>query len=452
MLRIGNSGSIELRLDKDQWQWGDPSESIANLQTRRFTIVGQLEDTGRWVRLEQAFAKNCHPFGPRGCAVTVIGAFICVVHQARRADRPAMASVGSIRFPLGSLRAWLNLPMPATQTTETGFSVHYAAEPDLEFRLDIGRLTVATSTNATADLEERTLTATQSASIELALDGGVSFEKARELYFDLEDLFVLLTDQEIALEWPTVELLELKSSGTLYCTRRPRKTAKFSAIECWILFTEIRDSFGSIVDRWLSLRDEFGPAFHLYLGTRRGVDLYEEHQFVNLIWGLESLHRQTMAGEVSENATAKVNRILASVDSILSKKDKKMLTKCLNLAVEPSLADRLTSIIAQLPLRVSKEAAINFATKCAKRRNEISHLGGPNQRVKYSEFVLDLHRLAGALSHIYHAAILLKLGVGREQIERIFFVSFGSFFIRSRLAEAGLLPDAQPQPIPPVHD
>ena len=43
-------------------------------------------------------------------------------------------------------------------------------------------------------------------------------------------------------------------------------------------------------------REEFGPGFYLYLGTRRGMALYAEHSFVNLIWGLEAFHRKKNVG------------------------------------------------------------------------------------------------------------------------------------------------------------
>ena len=46
--------------------------------------------------------------------------------------------------------------------------------------------------------------------------------------------------------------------------------------------------FGAIWSRWKAMRDEFGPGFYLYLGLRRGMAMYIEHRFVNLIWGLEA--------------------------------------------------------------------------------------------------------------------------------------------------------------------
>jgi hypothetical protein len=444
-LTIGARGAIDLKLDNDEWKWAKPSDSLADIHSKRFTIVGCLADSGRYVRLERAFARSAHPLGPRGCVVTVIGAFICMVSDRTSHDLRTQSLARLVRLPLGPLRAWLKLPMPETVRGEDGFDVHYSEDPNFEFPLALGRLIITSASTANADFTERTLTVTQQAWMEFSLNAGISLEKAAELFFDIEDLLMLLTDYEVSLDWPSIDFSELKAAGTLYCTRRPQAAAKFSAIECWLLFPQISENFGAIVDRWLALRDEFAPAFHLYLGTRRGVDLYEEHRFVNLIWGLEALHHHPSGEGISEGAAAKINRILASVNESLSARDRNWLTQRLNSAMKPSLAERLKSLFSEVPLRIPPKAAAEFAKRCADRRNDISHRGGPSRRGGYNAFVLELHQLAGALSHIYHAAILLRLGITSEQIEHIFFDAYGSFVIRSRLQDAGLRPEATPR-------
>jgi hypothetical protein len=440
-LTISARGEIDLDFDNDEWKWADQSNSLADIHSKKFAIVGCLASSGRYVRLERAFVRNADPFSPRGTMITLIGAFICMVSDSRSHDLRAHSLAGLIRLPLGPLRAWLNPSMPKTVGDEDGIDIHYYEEPKFEFPITLGQLVITSASAVNADYTKRTLHVTQQAWMDFQINDGITLEKAAELYFDIEDLLILLTDHEITLDWPSIGLFEIEASGSLYCTRRPRSAAKFSAIECWLLFSKISENFGAIVDRWLALRAEFAPAFHLYLGTRRGVDLYVEHRFVNLIWGLEALHHYTSEKSISERASAKIHRILASVDESLSDRDRKWLTKRLNHEMEPSLEDRLDALFLEVPLRIPRRAIREFAKRCADRRNDISHRGGPSRRGGYNEFVLELHKLAGALSHIYHAAILLRLGITSEQVERIFFDEFCSFVIRSRLQDAGLRPE-----------
>lgn len=444
-LTIDARGAIDLKLDADEWKWAEPSDTYPDILSKKFAIVGCLADSGRYVRLEGAFPRSAHPIGPRGGVIEAIGAFVCMVSDRTSDDLRALSQVGLVRLPLGSLRAWLNLPFPQIVEGQDSFDVHYAEEPDFEFRIALGRLVIKSELPRSYDFEIRTLTIAQRAWMEFSFDAPIGLEKAAELYFDVEDLLVLLTDQEVTLDRPTIGFPGSEATGTLYRTRRPREAAKFSAIKSWLLFSHIRENFGAIVDRWLELRDEFGPAFHLYLGTRRGVDLYEEHRFVNLIWGLEALHRHTGGEPISERAAAKIERILASVNESLSARDRKRLTRRPNRAMEPNLAERLNSLFSEVPLRIPQKSVKEFAKRCADRRNDISHQGGPPRRGSYGAFVLELHQLAGALSHIYHAAILLRLGITREQVEHIFFDSASGGVIRSRLQDAGLRPETPPQ-------
>lgn len=447
-LTIDTRGKIDLKLDKDEWKWGEPSETLAAVHSRRFAITGCLVDTAQYVRLERAFVSRAHPFSATGCSVTAIGAFICLVSDRTSRDLRGQALANIVRIPLGPLRAWLDRPMPVTVPAVEGFEVRYPAEPDTTYALQFGQLKVVSGCRAQSDFTQRWLTVTPEAWLEFLFNEPLSLTKAGDLFSDIEDLLVLLTDFEVSLDWPVIRFPGIDVNATLYCTRRRSRETHFSAIECWLLFSQLQDDFGIIVERWLALRDEFGPAFHLYLGTRRGVDLYEEHLFVNLIWGLESLHRHTGRLPDTSRIQAKIERIRKCVDASLSARDRKWLEDRLTIALEPNLADRLHALFSELPLRVSAEALWAFSERCARRRNDISHVGGPIQRAGYADFVLELHHLAGALSHLYHAAILLRLGISAAAIERVFFDKHGSFVIRSRLHDAGLHPTPTPRPLP----
>jgi ApeA N-terminal domain 1 len=328
--------------------------------------------------------------------------------------------------------------MPETHDTPTYSAVHYPIDSEQEFPLTRGRIVIAVETSRYHDLTLRTLTLTQQGWINFKLDSPLSIDEARKLYFDIEDLLILLTDQECGLDWPRIQMSDSDGAGTLYCTRRRPPKSKFSAFNCWVLFSQIAHDFGTIVDSWIEMRKKFGPAFHLYLGTRRGVDLYTEHRFVNLVWGLEALHRQSRQTASKPRLESKIKRILDSIGPELKSKDRGWLEDLLDKSREPSLAERLEETISELPLTFADKSVNRFAKKCARLRNDISHFGGPRPGGGYDAFVLELHQLSGALDQLYHAAILYQIGIPDEQIRHIFFKGITSFQIRSRLHQAGL--------------
>ena len=81
---------------------------------------------------------------------------------------------------------------------------------------------------------------------------------------------------------------------------------------CLTHFPKVRDTFGDIWSNWKRKREEFGPGFYLYLGTRRGMSLYPEHRFVNLIWGVEAFHRTKYPTDPSSMA-ARIDNIVAQI-------------------------------------------------------------------------------------------------------------------------------------------
>ncbi|MDA9393123.1 hypothetical protein WN73_21680 [Bradyrhizobium sp. CCBAU 45394] len=74
----------------------------------------------------------------------------------------------------------------------------------------------------------------------------------------------------------------------------------------------MRDAFGDIWSNWKQKREEFGPGFYLYLGTRRGLSLYPEHRFVNLIWGIEAFHRTEYAADAKASFERKMRTYITA--------------------------------------------------------------------------------------------------------------------------------------------
>jgi hypothetical protein len=179
------------------------------------------------------------------------------------------------------------------------------------------------------------------------------------------------------------------------------------------------------------------------------VTLYEEHKFINLIWGLEALHRHSHEGKKKPRlGTEIVARIMELVGCEFRSDDRRVIRKLLSQVFEPKLAQRLRDMFSELPLEFKDKTLEAFADRCSDRRNDISHYGGPRPGTNYDQFVLELHSLAGALDQLYHALILRLIGISDESLRQVFIHSFKSGQIRPRLLQAGL-PLAETPPSSP---
>lgn len=148
----------------------------------------------------------------------------------------------------------------------------------------------------------------------------------------IEDLLLLLTGQRIYVPWPTI--IGRGKICTYYFARNAEVARPVKSSDCWTSWGIVQSSFGRLFDALRRGRDELGPGLYLYLGTRRASKLFIENRFMNLIWGLESLHRKTPeCTETDGNGLqAKIDRIL---DQIEAPKDKKWLTNKLKNDLAP---------------------------------------------------------------------------------------------------------------------
>jgi hypothetical protein len=201
-------------------------------------------------------------------------------------------------------------------------------------------------------------------------------------------------------------------------------------------FPAIKARFGELVSSWFVERERFGPGFYLYLGTRRGAAIYEEHRFVSLVWGLESFHRTANDEPPSERVQAKIDRVLAKISA---PKDRTWVEGRLKHAAEPSLEDRLHNLLSRLPVAFDAAGLRAFAKRCAKHRNDISHFGNVRSAHSDGQSLHELNQLRRTLDPLYHAIILLQIGVPREQVQSIFTTAYAGFLTRRVLAEVGLV-------------
>ncbi|MDD2661588.1 MAG: hypothetical protein PHY54_18210 [Methylococcales bacterium] len=257
-------------------------------------------------------------------------------------------------------------------------------------------------------------------------------------YCYIEDLFLLLTGSDYRLDWPVLSFGKQKRTYQCFFARNQNLLSPPNRHECWTNFVQLRDNFGQIFSTWRNKHEELGPGFYLYLGTRRGITQYVENRFVNLIWGIESLHRrkppkQPMPTKLEE----KIQRILSNIEA---EKDRRWLKKKIEHTVEPTLENRIFETFRNVPFDLDDKLLRQFSKDCADNRNQISHFGGPRHKENYGEFVTNLSNKCEALSYLYHALILKEIGVDVQILNSRMLEGYGSHIIKTALSDVGLLP------------
>jgi hypothetical protein len=253
-----------------------------------------------------------------------------------------------------------------------------------------------------------------------------------------EDLLLLLTGSDHTLDWPWVAAART-AQYRLYFAKLGSKGASPppKAHECCTNFVQLRERFGDVWSSWKKKREVFGPGFYLYLGTRRGIRLYIENRFANLVFGLEAFSRRKYSPTIAAKLDAKIERIVAQVGLA---KDKKWLADVLDRAKEPPLGQRLYMTLREVSLGLEEARLKTFCEVCAKLRNDISHFGGQRKdAMPYNDFILDLESKGQALAALYQALLLHEIGVDTKIIKAWMFDGFGSFPIKYHFVKAGLL-------------
>lgn len=265
-----------------------------------------------------------------------------------------------------------------------------------------------------------------------------SAETASMLYQKLTDFLFLFIEKQTSLLWPRLRSVKSQKLFTFYFNVVDLPKVSISHTDCLLQFSDISTDFGHILTNWMNKRDFYGPGFYLYLSLRRGMDLYNENRFMNMIWGLEAFHRNLGATATNRHLENKIHRIIQQIER---KSDRRWLERSLNRNLEPNLSSRLESLFSRLPLPLDKSFVQSFSSTCARYRNDISHYGEARPSEQYDSFSQNLFEIEAALDILYHFLILHEIGVPEEKLLFIFENGFKSFNIQMVLWNAGLLKD-----------
>lgn len=406
-------------------------------------IHGILKGSNRTVRLSQ-LQRAGGRFKSNGICFERYSAGQCLLGQGPFRDLPQPLKFHRLTVELKGYEEWLWLRGIGFERTEASVTAGYSVPDRLSFALEDGELQIVFGVIGPYLGKHRgsSLTLTEYADVVLIPRRALSLEELQAQYILFADLFILLTGSDFNLEWPILDRGEGDRPAEqfqLYFARHvSREKEPPGPHKWWVGFPKIRSQFGELFANWRKRREQWGPGVYLYLGTRRNVSLYEEHRFIMLVWGLESLHRRRAEpARGSGKLQQKIERILGKLEE---GKDKDWLRRRLEHAGEPPLEQRLFETLEGLPLDLDKGALRRFTAECAEKRNEISHFGGRRHEGRYDNELEDLHKKSEALSHLYHILLLKEIGIDDATLNAVVHRGLRSFSVKSSFVEVGLLP------------
>ncbi len=466
LLTITDDGQITLEADgslclKDEYKdWSKPRTFPPS---RR--IAGWLASKGEYVLLED-IERTDLAFSDESPQQQRFGAQMCT-----RRDSPFPEAYGrdnfiALRIELTGFEEWLGLEsITVDREYSEGDEVHVRVsykEWELKYPVLGGSVSIESITTGAplflpSDFRARDTEFRQHYYLVFKPDSPGDVSSLRYTYTKIEEFLALLIGTYSRLPWPIlVSKEEFDAWDTLHFHRSGPSAQAVNRYSIWLPFARVREGFGGLFENWLVGSESYGAGFYLYVSTLRSPHYYSEDRFVNLVWGVEALHRKWIGESETSERVIKERKRVSDILGLLPEdgEDRKWLSKKLAHAHEPSLRARILECLRKLPFDFDRGEIGRFAKACADRRNDISHAGGPRGDADYGSFHLEISRLAEALDHLFHALLLHQIGVDSAAILEVMTGSIVSERIRVALADAGLHIKVAAEPqrsIPPSH-
>lgn len=460
LLTITDEGQIALDVDgslcgKDEYRdWTRPRIFPAS---RR--IAGQLASPGEYVLLE-GLERTDLSFSDESPQQQKFTAELCTQRDSPFPNNYSQEEFLELRIEMTGLEDWLELDSilvgsecaddDAIQVT-VSYKKHQFNYLTLGGTISIESITTGSdflgyfSTHPTRDVHFR-----QTYYLVFRPDVLSDVSALRNTCTKLEELFALLLGSYHRLTWPILVRKEepFDAWNTLYFYRGAPSAQPISRYFFWVPFARVRDVFGTLFREWQVGSEAFGAGYYLYVSSLRNPHTYSEDRFVNLVFGIEALHRKWLSeSETSERVVKEKERVERILNLLpQDAEDRKWLRKKLGHAHELSLEARILECLRKLPFTFGKGQLENFVKACANRRNDISHEGGPRGNMDYGSFHEETIRLSEALDHLFHALLLHQIGISSEILSETMTASWVSERrIKPALADVGLHIETAPQ-------
>jgi hypothetical protein len=441
-LMINDEGGSTLELDA---LLPDPSGPLAGFfrsddaDIRDRPIQGILKGTGNRVLL-LGLARRGGVTSSYKIPHESFFALTCLVGDKLFHTSTAPLKFFKLEIDLTGLEQWLRLASIEVRRSRILASAKYKQNKEVTYRVGDDKLSIRYNLEVpviSGMIRHHTVNLKETAALVYVLRKSATLQELQRLYDLFQDLFILLTGTEYPLDWPVFYLGRNRERCKLYFYRVRNPVPPPWIGELWTFFPQIQSSFGAIFSLWRRKRETFGAGFYLYLGTRRGMRLYPEHRFLNLIWGIETLHRRRHQNASQPSPLKrKIDRI---INQISSRSDKRWLEGQLRFAAEPALQQRIFETFENLPISLDADKIKNFSKICADKRNEISHFGGVRQGESNIDPSRQLEAMSEALGYLYHILLLSEIGINRELLNDFTYRGMQAYMIKKAFFDVGLI-------------
>lgn len=402
-----------------------------NSRERHLPIQGILKESARYVLLPDPY-RDGGKTSYMGLSHENFASSTCLVSSSLISAKPE--KVYGFEAQLDNLDEWIGKNSIRLTKTKSSFKASYRSPTKSKYKLAEFTIEISHDLETPwAPSAARELSLREHTRVTVRTRKANNYDWIEDSHRGLADLLTLLAGTQVYLAWPKVKLRG-KNDCTYYYSRASGLTKKLSRHEHTLPLSLISADFGKIYESWHYKRQLYGPGLYLFLSVMRERKPYIENKFVNLVWGLESLHRRTASTAVNDKIQEKVNAIIEAVPG----KHKRWLRGKLENAAEPSLKERLVDIFNDLPIIFDAKELDSFCAQCAGRRNDISHFGGIREDRDYDDFVSELNFLTNALFYLYYGVVLQRIGIEAEFIADWLVKGFKSAEIKQTFVAAGL--------------
>lgn len=430
-LTIDDSGRIEIELDeilnepldrtvKPMAASNAPDQSIAGiLKSDQYIFAFDVHRTNRHIGGNISFET--------------FSAQICLLSSQMLPRKPRARAV---QVDLTDYEEWLRRARPSHKITRRRVALKYTVPSDARYVGQGGHVSIQHSLWAelTGAFGLRGAEVRPSALFRFTPRLSMDLMNAIETFISIQDFFIILTGSAYLFSWPSLRLTTGQTC-IAYFQKNKGNPSLPSAHQYVTYFYHIQADFGRIFFTWLLKRNEIGPGFYLYLSTRRWERLYEEHRFTSLVSGLETFHRSLFGDPMSARVAERMTRILGDIQD---EKDREWLRKRTLHLGTPNLERRLREILAPVPLNIDRSKLNVFCTLAAKIRNELFHTGKSATAIASGNALQFLNEINSALSYLYHARIMIEIGLPSIVIEHWLKNSSDSYRIRRAMERVGL--------------
>lgn len=440
VLDVGQDGGVTLELIGRLSKLLPHEVILGATQSSSHLVRGVLTKTGKHVLLTGAVVKSARQNG-------VISSETMIADAVLLSDEMVdLDQFTELRISLRGFEAWVSQGSVTAQRStvseigDSSLTLKLECEADRTYETMLGSISIqADVAGHLPSWDSTSVDNSIQSEMLLSPTGQLSFARLLDYFRGFQDLILVLSGSTRSLPWPSAAHAQTSGLVKIFFRRMGQDDSELTRNSCWLDLTRLGADFGQIVDRWFERRRELGPGLHLFLGTRRPRQMYLEHKFANLTWGLESLHRR-IHGERTDTPsplTAKFTRIIDSLSTATwhSKSDRKFAERRFQNP-EPSLAERIDELVSGIGLGFDATKLREFSENCAGLRNDLAHYGGEREPGTYSDVIENYLIYTTALNHLYHLLLLSLLGVAPQHI--IWIVQKHPAGVRRALAAAGL--------------